>query len=149
MPFHTQVINATARDATYVLDGLLHHQSDLRIEEHYTDTAGFTDHVFALCHLLGYRFTPRIRDLADKRLYAVGPASDYPMIEPLVAARINTGLIADHWGELLRLAVSISGPRPPPASCSASSAATRGRTGSPRRCASSAAGSGPRSSSTT
>jgi len=23
------------------------HESDLKIEEHYTDTAGFTDHVFA------------------------------------------------------------------------------------------------------
>jgi TnpA family transposase len=30
------------RDATHVLDGLLYHESDLRIEEHYTDTAGFT-----------------------------------------------------------------------------------------------------------
>ncbi len=57
-PFHTKVINATVRDATHVLDGLLYHESDLRIEEHYTDTAGFTDHVFALCHLLGYRFAP-------------------------------------------------------------------------------------------
>ena len=57
------MINATVRDATHVLDGLLYHESDLKIEEHYTDTAGFTDHVFALCHLLGFRFAPRIRDL--------------------------------------------------------------------------------------
>ena len=64
-PFHTKVINATVRDATHVLDGLLYHESDLRIEEHYTDTTGFTDHVFALMHLLGFRFAPRIRDLAD------------------------------------------------------------------------------------
>jgi TnpA family transposase len=49
-----------------VLDGLLYHESDLRIEEHYTDTAGFTDHVFALMHLLGFRFAPRIRDLTDR-----------------------------------------------------------------------------------
>jgi len=48
-PFHTKVISATVRDATHVLDGLLYHESDLRIDEHYTDTAGFTDHVFALC----------------------------------------------------------------------------------------------------
>jgi hypothetical protein len=41
-PFHTKVINATVRDATHVLDGLLYHESDLRIEEHYTDTSGFT-----------------------------------------------------------------------------------------------------------
>ena len=71
-PFHTKVINATVRDATHVLDGLLYHESDLRIEEHYTDTAGFTDHVFGLMHLLGFRFAPRIRDLADKRLFIPG-----------------------------------------------------------------------------
>jgi TnpA family transposase len=52
-PFPTKVINATVGDATHVLDGLLYHESDLRIEAHYTDTAGFTDHVFALMHLLG------------------------------------------------------------------------------------------------
>jgi hypothetical protein len=40
-PFYTKVIAANARDATHVLDGLLYHESDLRIEEHYTDTAGF------------------------------------------------------------------------------------------------------------
>jgi TnpA family transposase len=45
------VVNVGVRDSTYVLDGLLYHESDLRIEEHYTDTAGFTDHVFALMHL--------------------------------------------------------------------------------------------------
>lgn len=57
-------MNVGVRDSTYVLDGLLYHESDLRIEEHYTDTAGFTDHVFALMHLLGFRFAPRIRDPA-------------------------------------------------------------------------------------
>jgi hypothetical protein len=41
-PFHTKVVNVGVRDSTYVLDGLLYHESDLRIEEHYTDTAGFT-----------------------------------------------------------------------------------------------------------
>lgn len=68
-PFSSKVVNVGVRDSTYVLDGLLHHESDLRIEEHYTDTAGFTDHVFALMHLLGFRFAPRIRDLSDTKLY--------------------------------------------------------------------------------
>lgn len=75
-PFHTKVINATVRDATHVLDGLLYHESDLRIEEDYTDTAGFTDHVFALCHLLGFRFAPRIRGLGDHRIVVPGNAPE-------------------------------------------------------------------------
>jgi hypothetical protein len=46
-PFYTQVIAATVSEAPYVLDGMLHHvnQTDLRIREHYTDTAGATDHI--------------------------------------------------------------------------------------------------------
>ena len=66
-PFHTKVIAATANEAPHVLDGLLYHQSSLVINEHYTDTGGFSDHVFAMCRLLGFLFAPRIRDLKDKR----------------------------------------------------------------------------------
>jgi TnpA family transposase len=67
--FYTKVINTNARDAIHVIDGLLHHESDLQIEEHYTDTAGYTDQVFGLSHLLGFRFAPRLRDLTDAKLY--------------------------------------------------------------------------------
>jgi TnpA family transposase len=106
-PFHTKVINAAVRDATHVLDGLLYHESDLRIEEHYTDTAGFTDHVFALCHLLGFRFAPRIRDLADKRLYVPGKAGQWSSLSPLIGGSINERLIKQQLSEVLRLAASI------------------------------------------
>ena len=105
-PFHSKVISANVRDATHVLDGLLYHESDLRIEEHYTDTAGFTDHIFALMPMLGYRFAPRIRDLADKRLY-IGTAKEYPTLDCLIGGKINDKLIRTHWDEILRLVASI------------------------------------------
>lgn len=106
-PFHTKVINATVRDATHVLDGLLYHESDLRIDEHYTDTAGFTDHVFALMHLLGFRFAPRIRDLVDKRLYIYGNAKLYPTLAGLIGGAVNVKRLRAHWDEILRLTASI------------------------------------------
>ncbi|ETK26940.1 transposase for transposon Tn21 [Paenibacillus larvae subsp. larvae DSM 25719] len=106
-PFHIKVINATVRDATHVLDGLLYHESDLRIEEHYTDTAGFTDHVFALMHLLGFRFAPRIRDLKDKKLYVPGNPKAYPTLASLIGDSINVKHIRKEWNEVLRLAASI------------------------------------------
>src|SRR5262249_54655633 len=68
-PFYTKVIATTASEAPHVLDGLLYHDSGLRIEEHYTDTGGVTDHVFGLCHLFGFRFAPRIRDIKERKLY--------------------------------------------------------------------------------
>ncbi|OJQ43016.1 hypothetical protein BK363_24975 [Escherichia coli] len=77
-----------------MLDGLLYHESDLRIEEHYTDTAGFTDHVFALMHLLGFRFAPRIRDLGETKLYVPQGVQAYPTLRPLIGGTLNHGSLA-------------------------------------------------------
>jgi TnpA family transposase len=107
VPFHTKVVNVGVRDSSYVLDGLLYHESDLRIEEHYTDTAGFTDHVFALMHLLGFRFAPRIRDLGDTKLYIAKGDAAYEALKPMIGSTLNIKHVRAHWDEILRLATSI------------------------------------------
>jgi len=106
-PFHTKVIAATASEAVHVLDGLLYHQSDVAVHRHHTDGGGDSDHVFALCSLLGFLFAPRIPDLKSRRLYSFGKASTYPSLEPLIAGRINVALIRTHWSDILRVAASI------------------------------------------
>lgn len=106
-PFSAKMINVGIRDSTYVLDGLLYHESDLRIEEHYTDTAGFTDHVFGLMHLLGFRFAPRIRDLKDTKLFIEKSTIVYDALKPMIGGTLNIKHIRDHWDEILRLAASI------------------------------------------
>jgi len=105
--FYTKVINTNARDAVHVIDGLLHHETDLQIEEHYTDTAGYTDQVFGLTNLLGFRFAPRLRDIADSKLYSFENPNKYPEMEKLLRGRINTKIIRENYDDVLRLAYSI------------------------------------------
>jgi Tn3 transposase DDE domain len=145
--FHTKVIAAAAHEAPHVLDGLLRHRTSLRIEEHHTDTGGFTDHVFGLCALLGFRFAPRIRDLPDKRLLVPGDRAPWPTLGPLIARKVRP--------ELSRPPGPSSGgssrrPRPAarrPRTSSRSSRPSRGRAGSPPGCARSATSSARSSSS--
>ena len=105
--FYTKVINTNARDAVHVIDGLLYHETDLNIEEHYTDTAGYTDQVFGLSHLLGFRFAPRIRDISEIKLYCSGKASEYPKIESILNGQIKTKTIEENFDDVLRMAHSI------------------------------------------
>ncbi len=93
--------------APYVLDGLLHHGSALPIAEHYTDTGGVSDHVFALCALLGFRFCPRLRDFPDRRLVSIAAPSTYPVLLPLLGKRVRTDIIREHWSDILRLVASV------------------------------------------
>lgn len=106
-PYHVKVISAATHEAPYVLDGLLHHGSNIKIAEHYTDTGGATDHVFALCAMLGFRFCPRLRDFPDRRLVPISQPAAYPGIAPLLGKRIRADVIRDHWDEVLRLVASL------------------------------------------
>jgi TnpA family transposase len=106
-PYSVRVMSATSHEAPYVLDGLLHHGTALRIGTHYTDTGGASDHVFILCAMLGFRFCPRLRDLPDRKLATIEPATAYKDLETLLGRRVKTDVVREHWGEILRLVASL------------------------------------------
>ena len=92
-----------------MLDGL-HPQArrtSLRIAEHSTDIAGATNHVFSLCHPLGYRVAPRIKDLKDRKCYGVEKPDTYPVLKPLIRDAVDTTALVRGWAELLRVRASI------------------------------------------
>jgi TnpA family transposase len=59
-PYRTKIITGTPHEAPHMIDGLLYHETDLDIHEHYADTGGYTDQVFSTCHAasLSLRATP-------------------------------------------------------------------------------------------
>ena len=105
--YGSKVIPATIRDATYVLDAILDNETELEIMEHTTDTAGYTEIVFALFDLLGMQFSPRIKDIGDQKLYRDDKMARYDYIEPILKGTINFELISKKWEDILRLIASI------------------------------------------
>lgn len=106
-PFYTKVIAATLGEAAHVLDGLMMHESSVDIREHYTDTGGAVERVFALCHLLGYRFIPRIKNLKDRLLFVLDRHGDYGPLAPMIGGTIDIDLIRENWPEILLLGASL------------------------------------------
>ena len=105
--FYVNVINTNIRDAVHVIDGVLHHESELDIERHYTDTAGYTDQIFGLSHLLGFMFAPRIRDISDSKLYVLPELAVPDFLSDIEMRRVNTKIIEENFSEVLRIAYSI------------------------------------------
>ena len=102
-PFYSRPIECTDRDAPFVLDGVLYHESDLDLEEHYTDTHGYTEINFAAFAMVGMRFCPRIRSLHRQRIYCADPARDHGVLEPVLQRgrrAVNFRLIAEQWDRL-------------------------------------------------
>jgi len=105
--FHQTLIPGTQRDSLYALDGLMANQTVVRPDTVSTDTAGASEIVFALAWTLGYRYAPRLADLADHRLWRIDPAANYGSLNGLARNRINTTLITSQWDQICRLTASL------------------------------------------
>ena len=102
-PYYSLPIECTDRDAAFVLDGIFYHESELDLEEHYTDTHGYTEINFAAFALLGRRFCPRIRGLKHQHIYRIDPDRDYGALAPLVRRAdrtIDLPLIGEQWDRM-------------------------------------------------
>jgi TnpA family transposase len=106
--FYSTTFSASEREAGFVLDGLMHNQV-VQSDIHSTDTHGFSERIFALSHLLGIEFAPRIKNFQEQNLYRmegieVNPLANYSL---KIGPEINTELIKEQWDTLLRMAASI------------------------------------------
>jgi len=76
---------------------------------HSTDTHGYSEIIFAITHLLGFTFAPRIKNLQDQRLYSFRKRKMYEEkgYKILPDAVINTQIIAEQWDQILRLIATL------------------------------------------
>ncbi|BDS15680.1 Tn3 family transposase [Aureispira anguillae] len=110
IPFYSVIIDAPVREATFVLDGLLHNDV-IKSTIHTTDTHGYTEAIFGLTDLLGFGFCPNIAKMLRQTIYTFkeNTIRSYTDKEYLVLpkAYIQEQLIENNWNEILRIITSL------------------------------------------
>lgn len=106
--FHSEVISGAAREAHYMIDGVLKNdvvKSDL----HSTDTHGYSEMVFGLTYLLNIAFAPRIKNIHHQYLYSLRNKNIYANLSyPILPKKkASIKLVEKYWDDILRLAASI------------------------------------------
>jgi len=105
------IVTGTVRDSLYVLDTLLNLDAGPKPEMVATDTASYSDIVFGLFRLLGYRFSPPIADLGGAGFCRADlpgqPAGDYRPLNAIARNKVNLDRIATHWPDMVRVAGSL------------------------------------------
>lgn len=90
---HQRLIPCRLREATFVLDGLMEHDTELDPQVCFTDTHGYTEVVMAAAHLLGFELAPRIRDVKDQTLYRFSRHNKFNALDQLITGTIRPHLI--------------------------------------------------------
>ncbi len=106
--FHNTVLSPGEREAAYVIDGIMKNDV-IKSFIHSTDTHGYSEAIFAIMHLLGVSFAPRIKKLGKQRLYCLDPRASYNKFDYKIKpdTKINLKLIQDNWDDIIRLVATI------------------------------------------
>jgi TnpA family transposase len=100
-------VPGTLRDSLIVLAVVLEQQTELRPTQIMTDTGAYSDVVFGLFRLLGYRFCPRLADMGDARFWRIDGQAQYGQLDGISQHKLNLRRIATQWDDMLRLAGSL------------------------------------------
>uniref|UniRef100_UPI003F840907 Tn3 family transposase n=1 Tax=Cysteiniphilum sp. 6C5 TaxID=3453128 RepID=UPI003F840907 len=109
MFFYSTVFTSSDRDAPYVIDGLTHSDS-IKPDMHSTDTHGYTEIIFAISHLLGIKFAPRIKNIKEQVLSSFNSIKkdlESKNYQILPSYKIRKNIIKDNWELILRLVASV------------------------------------------
>jgi TnpA family transposase len=100
-------VPGTLRDSLVLLAVVLEQQTELQPTQIMTDTGAYSDLIFGLFRLLGYRFSPRLADIGGARFWRIDPKADYGPLNGIARHRANMKSLAQNWDDMLRLGGSL------------------------------------------
>jgi TnpA family transposase len=92
-----------------MIEGVLHHCTDMNVEKNYVDSHGQSEVAFAFCHLLGFQLLPRLKPISRQRLYLplTEMADDFTNLKPILTRSIRWHLIAQQYDEMVKFAAAL------------------------------------------
>jgi TnpA family transposase len=100
-------VPGTLRDSLSLLAVVLEQQTELQPTEIMTDTGAYSDVIFGLFRLLGYRFSPRLADIGSRRFWRIDTKADYGELNDISTNMIKLNKIIPYWEDMLRLSGSL------------------------------------------
>jgi TnpA family transposase len=100
-------VPGTLRDSLVILAVVLEQQTELKPTQILTDTGAYSDVVFGLFRLLGYRFSPRLADIGGARFWRINSQAHYGKLDAISQHRLNLQRIIPQWDDMLRLTGSL------------------------------------------
>jgi len=109
MCIHSQLKSCTSSEVAAMIEGVIHHATQMQVEKNYVDSHGQSEVAFAFCRLLGFELLPRLKAIHHQRLYRpeVGRAHDYTNLRAVLTKPINWSLIHQQYDEMIKFATAI------------------------------------------
>ena len=92
-----------------MIEGVLHHCTEMAVDKNYVDTHGQSTVAVAFCHLLGFQLLPRLKPIGRQKLNQPNKKADddFVNLKPIPTRPIRWNLIEQHYDEMIRYATAL------------------------------------------
>jgi TnpA family transposase len=106
---YSQLKAPSSSEVAHMIEGVLRHCTQKKVDRNYVDTHGQSEVAFAFCHLLGFQLMPRFKDLYKQKLALVEDSdiANYPHLHPILQKAIDWELIMQQYDELVKYATAL------------------------------------------
>lgn len=107
---YSQLRSFSFSEVAAMIEGLIRHDTEMRVEKNFVDSHGQSEVTFAFCHLLGgVRLMPRLKRIKYERLYlpTKGMLSEFPDLAGVLSRPIRWDLIEPQYDEMVKHAVAL------------------------------------------
>ena len=92
---HSQLKSPSSSEVASMIEGVIHHCTEMEVDRQYVDSHGQSTVAFAFCRLLGFQLMPRLKAIHAQKLYRpeAGQADAYTHLQLVLTKPLDWELV--------------------------------------------------------
>lgn len=101
---YSQLKSCSSSEAAAMIEGVLKHCTDLKLDKNYVDTHGQSEVAFAFSHFLNFSLMPRFKNINKQKLYYSDKENKEMLsnLTPVMGRKINWELIEEQYDHMIK-----------------------------------------------
>jgi TnpA family transposase len=106
---HSQLKSPSSSEVASMIEGVIHHCTEMEVDRQYVDSHGQSTVAFAFCRLLGFQLLPRLKAIHSQRLYRpeAGKADAYPNLQAILTKSIDWDSVRQQYDQMVKYVTAL------------------------------------------
>jgi TnpA family transposase len=106
---YSQLKSFSSSEVAAMIEGLIRHDTEMRVEKNFVDSHGQSEVAFAFCKLLGFQLMPRLKRIKYEKLYLPdkGLSGEFENLDTVLTRTIRWKLIESQYDEMIKHAAAL------------------------------------------
>jgi TnpA family transposase len=106
---HSQLKSPSSSEVASMIEGVVHHCTEMEVDRQYVDSHGQSTVAFAFCRLLGFQLMPRLKAIHVQKLSRpdVGQSDAYPNLQAILTRPIDWELVRQQYDQMVKYVTAV------------------------------------------